>query len=65
MRRFELVAVDVSASDIRRHMRQTDLDNPPSEEELNFLTELTFRFVPTAKALEAYANAMIGEPGVN
>jgi hypothetical protein len=46
-------------------MRQTDLDSPPSEEELNFLTELTFRFVPTAKALEAYANAMIGEPGVN
>lgn len=65
MRRFDLVQVDVSAADIRRHMQQTDLENPPSEEELHRLTELTFKFVPTAKALEAYATSMIGEPGVN
>jgi hypothetical protein len=46
-------------------MRQTDLDSPPSEEELHALTELTFRFVPTARALEEYANSIAGEPGVN
>ena len=65
MRRFDLVTVDVSAADIRRRMRQTDMDSPPSEEELHALTELTFKFVPTAKALEDFAYCIAGEPGVN
>jgi len=63
--RFDLVSVAVSAADIRKHLQNTDFDIPPSAEELVLLTELTFRFVPIARALEAFAESIAGTPGVN
>lgn len=65
MARFELVRVDVSALDIRRRMQDTDLQADPSEEELRALTDMTFRFVPTAQALEAFAQSIHGAQGLN
>ncbi len=65
MDRFDLVSVAVSAGDIRKHLKNTNFDIPPSAEELVVLTQLTFRFVPIARALEAFAESIAGAPGVN
>ena len=46
-------------------MQDTDLEANPSEEELRALTDMTFRFVPTAQALEAFAQAIHGAQGLN
>lgn len=65
MERFTLVTVVVSAQDIYAHFRRADLELLMSEEELLRITDMTFKYVTTAEALEAYANMVAGRPGVN
>lgn len=65
MERFALVPVVVSAQDIYAHFQCTDMELLMSEEELMRITDMTFKYVSTAEALEAYATMVAGKPGVN
>jgi hypothetical protein len=57
-----LVPIPVSILEVREHFKTVDADSIPTADEMRYLTDLTFKLVPTIRVLERYAESLTGKP---
>ena len=63
--RFTLIPLEHAIPAIRDHMKAHPDDDVPGPGETQQMAKLAIRFVMTARALEAYAEALSGKPETN
>jgi hypothetical protein len=63
--RFTLISLEHSVTAIRDHMKAHPDDDVPDQEEMQQMCKLAIRFVMTARAPGATAEALSGKPSEN